>query len=50
MVAVAEILEKERKVHAIKTSLPHKEEFGPYFTPYKIAHFMSSLFPVTDKK
>ena len=50
MVAVADILEKERKVHAIKTSLNHKEEFGQYFTPYKIAHFMSSLFPVTDKK
>lgn len=50
MVAVAEILEKERKVHAVKTTLNHKEELGQYFTPYKIAYFMSSLFPVTDKK
>ena len=50
MGAVAEILEKERKVHAVKTALNHKEELGQYFTPYKIAYFMSSLFPVTDKK
>ena len=45
-----EILEKERITHALKTSVNHKEEFGQYFTPYPIANFMSSLFPVTNKK
>ncbi len=47
---VAEKLEKERIIHAVKTPLKHKEELGQYFTPYPIAHFMSSLFPVTNKK
>lgn len=47
---VEEILEKERITHALKTSVNHKEEFGQYFTPYPIANFMSSLFPVTNKK
>ena len=50
MVALAEALEKERLSHAVETSLNHKESFGQYFTPYSIAKFMSSLFPVTDKK
>lgn len=50
MLALAETLEKERISHAVKTSLNHKEAFGQYFTPYPIAQFMSSLFPVTDKK
>ena len=50
MLAVAETLEKARIVHAARTSITHKEAFGQYFTPYKIAHFMSSLFPVTNKK
>ena len=50
MVALAEALEKERLSHAVETTLNHKETFGQYFTPYSIAKFMSSLFPVTDKK
>ena len=50
MVALAETLEKERISHATETSVNHKESFGQYFTPYPIAKFMSSLFPVTDKK
>jgi len=50
MLALAETLEKERISHAYETSLNHKETFGQYFTPYPIANFMSSLFPVTDKK
>ena len=50
MITIAETLEKERKSHAVSTSLNHKESLGQYFTPYTIAKFMSSLFPVTDKK
>ena len=37
-------------IHAAETSLSHKETLGQYFTPYTIANFMSSLFPITDKK
>lgn len=44
------MLEKERLSHAVKISIHHKEALGQYFTPYSIAKFMSSLFPVTDKK
>lgn len=43
-------LEQERLCHASQTSEDHKEIYGQYFTPYKIADFMSSLFPKTDKK
>ncbi|MBP5448682.1 MAG: N-6 DNA methylase, partial [Spirochaetales bacterium] len=50
MITLAETLEKERMSHAIETSLNHKEILGQYFTPYSIAKFMSSLFPITDKK
>ena len=50
MVALSETLEKERISHALETSVNHKESFGQYFTPYQIAKFMVSLFPVTDKK
>lgn len=50
MVMLSETLEKERKIHAFKTSSTHKESYGQYFTPYPIAKFMSSLFPATDKK
>ncbi|MBR0318497.1 MAG: N-6 DNA methylase [Spirochaetia bacterium] len=50
MIAVSELLEKERVSHAFTTSVSHKEKYGQYFTPYPIARFMSSLFPVTDKK
>ncbi len=50
MVALSETLEKERMSHAVETSVNHKEFFGQYFTSYPIAKFMSSLFPVTDKK
>ena len=50
MNAIAEILEKERKSHIVKTSSNHKELLGQYFTPYPIAKFMSSLFPATDEK
>lgn len=50
MLALVETLEKERISHAAETSLNHKETFGQYFTPYPIAHFMSSLFPATGKK
>ena len=34
MIALAEVLEKERLSHAVETSLKHKETFGQYFTPY----------------
>lgn len=47
---LSERLEEERLYHATETSENHKEVFGQYFTPYTIANFMSSLFPVTDKK
>ncbi|MBO4441131.1 SAM-dependent methyltransferase, partial [bacterium] len=47
---LSERLEEERLYHAAETSENHKEIFGQYFTPYTIADFMSSLFPVTDKK
>ena len=50
MITIAERLEKERKSHAVETSVSHKESFGQYFTPYPIAKFMSSLFPETDRK
>lgn len=50
MIALAETLEKERISHAVETSVNHKESFGQYFTPYTIAKFMASLFPVTDQK
>lgn len=46
---LSERLEEERLYHAAETSENHKEIFGQYFTPYTIADFMSSLFPVTDK-
>ena len=49
-VALAETLEQERISHALATSLSHKESYGQYLTPYTIACFMSSLFPVTNKK
>lgn len=50
MISVAETLEKERLSHALGVTIHHKEALGQYFTPYPIARFMSSLFPVTDKK
>lgn len=49
MIAVQERLETERITHAIGTSEVHKEKYGQYFTPYPIAQFMASLFPVTSK-
>ena len=48
MIAVAEKIEAERKIHAVETSEIHKKNFGQYFTPYAIAEFMASLFPVAD--
>lgn len=48
MLAVAEKIETERKIHAIETSELHKKNFGQYFTPYAIAEFMASLFPVSN--
>ena len=48
MFAVAEKIEAERKIHAVETSEIHKKNFGQYFTPYAIAEFMASLFPVAD--
>ena len=50
MFAAARTLETERLMHASQTPELHKEAFGQYFTPYPIAHFMSSLFPATDKQ
>lgn len=49
MFALAETLEKERLTHAVNTATEHKARLGQYFTPYPIARFMASLFPVTDK-
>ncbi len=48
MIKVRERLETERITHAIDTSDLHKETFGQYFTPYPIAQFMASLFPITN--
>ncbi|UTD03749.1 N-6 DNA methylase [Treponema socranskii subsp. buccale] len=49
MFALAETLEKERLTHAVNTVIEHKVRLGQYFTPYPIARFMASLFPVTDQ-
>ena len=49
MFSVAEEIEIERKNHILKTSDNHKKDLGQYFTPYAIAEFMVSLFPITDK-
>jgi adenine-specific DNA-methyltransferase len=48
MITARERLETERITHAIDTSDLHKEAFGQYFTPYPIAQFMASFFPVTN--
>lgn len=48
MISVAETLEKERLNHVFEVDGHHKEVLGQYFTPYSIARFMSSLFPVTE--
>lgn len=50
MLALSETLEKERLTHVVNTTIEHKTHFGQYFTPYPIARFMASLFPVTDQK
>ena len=50
MFALAETLEEERLTHAANTAIEHKTCLGQYFTPYPIARFMASLFPVTDQK
>ena len=50
MFALAETLEEERLTHAANTAIEHKARLGQYFTPYPIARFMASLFPVTDQK
>ncbi|EEV20561.1 putative modification methylase BsuBI [Treponema vincentii ATCC 35580] len=50
MFALAETLEEERLTHAVNTAIEHKARLGQYFTPYPIARFMASLFPVTDQK
>ena len=49
MFALAETLEEERLTHAVNTAIEHKARLGQYFTPYPIARFMASLFPVTDQ-
>ena len=48
MLAIAEKIETERKIHAVETSEIHKKDFGQYFTPYAIAEFMASIFPATN--
>ena len=45
---IFEKIEKERLSHAAETADLHKKELGQYFTPYNIAKFMASLFPVTN--
>lgn len=50
MSVLSEVIEKERFFHVCETSSYHKESFGQYFTPYSIARFMASLFPVTEKE
>ena len=50
MFALAKTLEEERLTHAVNTAIEHKTRLGQYFTPYPIARFMASLFPVTDQK
>lgn len=48
MLALAEKIEKQRITHAEKTSQVHKADYGQFFTPYRIASFMASLFPRTE--
>lgn len=48
MLVLAQKIEKQRIFHAIKTPRVHKAELGQFFTPYKIASFMASLFPKAE--
>lgn len=48
MYALQQKIETFRTFHAVKTPRVHKQEFGQYFTPFNIAHFMASLFPRVD--
>lgn len=48
MLVLAQKIEKQRIFHAVKTPRVHKAELGQFFTPYKIASFMASLFPKTE--
>lgn len=50
MPALSQKIEKQRFIHAIKTPRLHKENYGQFFTPYKIASFMASLFPKTENE
>lgn len=46
MDSVSVKIEKERLAHAVETEESHKKDFGQYLTPYSIAKYMASLFPV----
>ena len=48
MISVAETLERNRLTHVFEVDVHHKEVLGQYLTPYSIAQFMASLFPVTE--
>lgn len=50
MLALAQKIEKQRIFHAVKTPQIHKAELGQFFTPYRIASFMASLFPKTESE
>ena len=50
MLALSKKIEKQRFLHAVKTPRLHKENYGQFFTPYKIASFMASLFPKTENE
>lgn len=50
MLALAQKIEKQRIFHAAKTPQIHKAELGQFFTPYRIASFMASLFPKTENE
>lgn len=50
MLALAHKIEKQRIFHAVRTPQIHKTELGQFFTPYKIASFMASLFPKTENE
>ena len=48
MLVLAQKIERQRIIHAAKTPQIHKAVFGQFFTPYKIADFMASLFPTAN--
>lgn len=48
MLALKDTIEEERTLHITGVTARHKADFGQFFTPYPIAEFMASLFPIYD--